>query len=160
MMPSFSVADLKEDQFEAVWPLVRAASPDITLWRWLQYAHEASHAGGLLGLFGPDGALFGFLTYREEDNLRCGRVLRVDDFLCVELSRAAPARRALCAGAEAIARDKGCAAIEFRLASRGYADAEGAKAKGWANLGHSLESVLFMKQLGAGSDGEDLARQA
>ena len=105
--------------------------------------------GGLLGLMGPDSTLFGLLTYRNEASLRHGRIFVVDNFLTFELNRAAPGRQALCDAAEVLAREQGCAAIEFRLDSRGYAIDRSAKARSWLDLGHSLEAVVFTKILDA-----------
>ena len=146
-MPIFSVVDIDEKLFDAAYPLVRTVAPGVSVEQWSRYAHKARTRGGLLGLIGAENALFGLLTYRNEESLRHGRIFHIDNFVTFELSRAAPGRRALCEAAEALARKHGCTAVEIRLDSRGYADGGTAKAQGWLNLGHGLEAVVFTKSL-------------
>ena len=150
-MPIFSVVDIDEKLFGATYPLVRAVAPEVSAEQWSIYARKVRMRGGLLGLIGAENALFGLLTYRNEENLRHGRIFHIDNFFTFELNRVAPGRLALCAAAEALARKQGCTAIEIRLDSRGYADGGMAKSQGWLNLGHSLDAVLFTKLLAAGS---------
>ena len=146
-MPIFSVVDMDENAAAAAYPLVRTAAPDVSSEQWLDYAGMIRMRGGLLGLMGPQSTLFGLLTYRNDASLRHGRIFAVDNFLSFELNRDAPGRQALCDAAEALAREQGCAAIEFRLDSRGYAIDRSARTQGWLNLGHSLEAVVFTKSL-------------
>ena len=146
-MPLYSVVDIGENALESVYPLVRSMAPEVSLEQWMDYARMTRRRGGLLGLFGPDGALFGFLAWRKETTLRRGPVLHIDKFVTFELSRAGDGRRALCEAAEALARREDCTAIDLRLGSRGFADARAGKAEGWTSLGHSLGSVIFTKQL-------------
>ena len=161
-MPIFSVVDIDEKAFAAAYPLVRTAAPDVSAEQWSAYAHKVRMRGGLLGLMGPQSTLFGLLTYRNEVSLCHGRIFVVDNFLTFELNRAAPGRRALYDAAEALARMQGCKAIELRLDSRGYAIDASAKARGWLNLGHSLEAVVFTKILDAVSatDGGEVRLRA
>lgn len=147
-MPIFSVVDMDENTVSAAYPLIRTATPHVSAEQWLDYARKVRMRGGLLGLMGPQNTLFGLLTYRSEASLDHGRVFVVDNFLTFELNRAAPGRQALCDAAEALARTKGCNAIELRLDSRGYAIDASARARAWLNLGHSLEGVVFIKMLG------------
>lgn len=147
-MPIFSVVDIDEKLFDAAYPLIRTAAPGVSAEQWSDYARKVRMRGGLLGLIGAENALFGLLSYRQEESLRHGRIFHVDNFMTFELNRAAPGRRALCEAAEALARKQGCAAIEFSLDSRGYADGGTARAQGWLNLGHTLDAVVFTKSLG------------
>ena len=151
-MPIFSVVDIDEKLFDAAYPLVRAVAPEVSAEQWLVYARKVRMRGGLLGLIGAENALFGLLTYRNEENLRRGRIFYVDNFVTFELNRAAPGRKALCEAAEALARKMGCTAIEIRQDSRGSADGGTTRTQGWSNLGHSLDAVLFTKLLDAGSE--------
>ena len=151
-MPIFTVVDIDEKLFDAAYPLVRAVAPEVSAEQWLVYARKLACVGGLLGLTGADGALFGFLSYRKGNVLRHDGVLQVENFVTFELNHAAPGRLALCAAAEALARKMGCSAIEVRQDSRGYADTGTAKSQGWLNLGHSLEAVVFTKLLEADSE--------
>ena len=151
-MPIFSVVDMDENAFAAAYPLVRTVAPEVSAEQWSDYARKVRLRGGLLGLIGPKGALFGLLTYRNEENLRHGRIFHIDNFMTFELNRAAPGRHALCEAAEVLARKHGCTAIEIRLDSCGYADGGATKAQGWLNLGHSLDAVVFTKSLEAGGE--------
>ena len=148
-MPQFTVVDIAEDQFEAAYPLVRTIAPEVPLDQWLDYACDVQRKGGLLGVTVDGGALIGFLAYRKEKRLRRSCVLHIDNIVTFELNRAAPGRRALGEAAETLALKMGCAALEYRLGSRGYADCGSAKAQGWVSLGHSLESVVFSKPVRA-----------
>lgn len=146
-MPLYSVVDIGENALESLYPLVRMTAPEVSLEQWLDYARTARSRGGLFGLFGPDGSLFGFLAWRKESTLRRGTVLHVDKFVTFELSRAGDGRRALYEAAEALAIRENCTAIDLRLAGRGYADLATSKADGWKSLGHKLGSVIFTKPL-------------
>ena len=156
-MPIFSVVDMDENAIAAAYPLVRTVAPEVSAEQWSDYARKLYGAGGLLGLTGADGALFGFFSYRKGDTLRYGCVLHIDIFVTFELNRAAPGRRALCEAAETLARKQGCAAIEIRLDSRGFADSGSAKSQGWLSLGHRLEAVVFTKLLEAGIEADTAA---
>ena len=138
---------MDEKLFEAAYPLVRTVAPDVSVEQWSIHARKVRMRGGLLGLIGAENALFGFLTYRNEESLRHGRIFRIDIFVTFELNRAAPGRKALCEAAEALARKQGCTAIEIRIDSRGFAEGGTARTQGWLNLGHSLEAVVFTKSL-------------
>ena len=146
-MPIFSVVDMDEKLFDAAYPLVRAVAPGVSVEQWSVHARKVRMRGGLLGLIGAENALFGLLTYRNEESLRHGRIFHIDNFVTFELNRAAPGRKALCEAAEALARKQGCTAIEIRLDSRGFAEGSTARTQGWLNLGHSLEAVVFTKSL-------------
>ena len=151
-MPIFSVVDIDEKLFDAAYPLVRAVAPEVSAEQWLDYARKIAREGGLLGLNGADGALFGFLSYRKGNTLRHDCVLHIDNFFTFELNRSAPGRLVLSAAAEALARKMGCTAIEIRQDSRGSADGGTTRTQGWSNLGHVLEAVVFTKLLDAGSE--------
>ena len=156
-MAILTVVDIDEKLFDAAYPLIRTIAPEVSAEEWSDYAGKVRLCGGLLGLLGPDGTLFGIMTYRVEESLRRGQCLLIGDFVTFELNRAAPGRRALCSAAEALAREKGCTAIELRLDSRGYVDHSTVKAQGWASLGHSLDTVVFVKSLTDSVDGNTSA---
>lgn len=146
-MPLFSVVDIDEKLFDAAFALVRTAMPDVSAKQWSDYARNACAHGGLLGLVGAQGALFGFLSYRIGESLRHGQVFHIDHFVTFELSRSNPARRALCEAAEALARAHGCGTIEVRISGNNYAVCGTAKAHCWQELGHVLDGVVFAKRL-------------
>ena len=56
-MPIFSVVDMDEKLFDAGYPLVRTAAPDVSAQQWRNYAGKVRMRGGLLGLMGPDSTL-------------------------------------------------------------------------------------------------------
>lgn len=145
--PQFYVDALTLEVAELAFPLVRAMAPEVGLEAWLDYVERRCREGGLIGLFGADGALVGLFSYRLGERLRHGRVLALDDFVCFELTHAAPARKTLIAAAEDLARSLGCTGLEVRIGQRGCAHAESPKARGWLSLGLELDSVIFVKPL-------------
>lgn len=153
-MPIFSVVDIDEKLLEAAYALVRTVMPDVSAIQWRDYASDARSRGGLLGLVGPQGNLFGFLTYRDEHSLRHGKTLHIDQFVTFELSRLAPGRRILYGAAESLALSRGCKAIELRLGKFGIAHGAVSKAQYWFDLGCSLDSMVFGKSLLSGLPGQ------
>ena len=71
-MPIFTVVDIDEKLFDAAYPLVRTVEPEVSAEQWSRYAYKVCLRGGLLGLVGADGVLFGFATYRVEESLGRG----------------------------------------------------------------------------------------
>ena len=146
-MPLYSVVDIGEDAFDSVYPLVRMMAPEVSLEHWLDYARMAQSRGGLLGLFGPDGSLFGFLAWRKETTLRRGTVLHIDKLMTVELSRTGAARRSLWDAAEALALRENCTAIDLRMTGPDCDAFVMPKANGWSRLGHKVGGIIFTKPL-------------
>ncbi|WP_146193545.1 hypothetical protein [Sphingosinicella humi] len=142
-----TVVDIEEDGLGPVYPLVRAAMPDVSLEQWLAYGSGLGGSGGVLGLSGPDGSLFGFATYEVRIALKHGRILHVDHFVIFELSGAGAARRALQNALEALARARGCGSIELRTSRRAYVD--NGRAGVWTGLGYALDGAFFVKTLAA-----------
>jgi hypothetical protein len=145
--PQFYVDALKLEEADLAFPLVRAIAPEVSLEEWVDYVERRCREGGLMGLFGADDVLIGLFSYRFGERLRHGRVLALDDFVTFELSQAAPARRALIAAAEDLARSLGCTGLEVRVGQRGLAHASSPRARGWLTLGLALDSVIFVKPL-------------
>lgn len=145
--PQFYVVGLGVAVAEAAYPLIRSIAPEIDREDWLEYVRRRCRVGGLIGLYGENGALVGLASYRLGERLRHGKVLALDDFVTFELSRTAPGRAALMAAAEERARLLGCAGIEVRTSARGLAEAGVDKAVGWLALGLAVESVIFVKPL-------------
>ena len=145
-MPIFSVVDIDEKLFDAAYSLVRTAMPDVSPGQWAEFARTARNSGGLIGLTGPEGALFGFLSYRLVESLRRGRVFHVDHFVTFELSHSGPGRRALCQAVDHRAKLLGCEAVEVRLDGGGFSF-RSAKTRCWQDLGHGFHGVVFAKQL-------------
>ena len=145
--PQFYVVPLDPAEADQAYPLVRTIAPEVSREEWLDYVERRCREGGLIGLFGDDGALIGLASHRFGQRLRHGRVLALDDFVTFELTHAAPGRAALLQGAENLARSLGCRGIEVRTGARGFADFGSARASGWLALGVALDSVIFTKPL-------------
>lgn len=145
--PQFTVAPVGLCRLADAYPLVRTFAPHVSLERWIAYATAMHERGGLLGLYGGSEAMFGLLSYQFALTLQHGRSMLIDNFVTFELSQSAPGRRALCEAAEALAMKNGCAAIELAIGSRGYADGDSAKARGWRAIGLELTGVVFRKDL-------------
>ena len=145
--PQFYVVELGAAEADSAYPLVRSVAPEIACNEWRDYVRRRCRTGGFKGLFDNNDILTGLFSYRLGERLRQGRVLALDDFVTFELSVAAPARKALLAAAEDLARDQGCAGLELRIGSRGLAEEHSRKAQGWTSLGMALDSVVFVKPL-------------
>ena len=147
-MPRFTVTYLGQDELQAAYPLVRVAAPDVTLEAWREHASRLiGEGGGVLAASTGGGALQGIALYRHEYMLRHGKTLSVEAIVSFELSRAAPARAALCEALEVLALANGCDSIVVTLPARGYADAASDKALGWNANGMKLDSVVFARRL-------------
>lgn len=145
--PQFYVDAVTPAQADDAYPLIRAIAPEVTVEGWRDYVQRRYRMGGLLGLHSETDGIVGLLSYRLGERMRHGLVLALDDFVTFELSQAAPGRKALLAAAERLALDLGCTGLELRLAARGFAETDGARAQGWTSLGLSLDSVIFVKAL-------------
>ena len=146
-MSHFRLRELEDCEFEPAFALVRSLAPDVPLRRWLAYARHLKSRGGILGLYGEEGGLFGLLTYRAEECLQLGRVLLVENFHTFELNSSAPGRKALCEAVEALAREGGYSAVQLIVGGRGYVDSASSKLRGWEALGHSADQVVLTKSL-------------
>lgn len=151
MTTLLTVTGIDGKQLEEAYALIRTLAPEVTLARWLDFATPIADAGkdkgGVLGVFGEDGSMFGLLTWRKEDCLRYGRVLIVENLVTFELSRAAPARKALSGAVKAIARKEQCSAVRLIVAGRGLVDPGSDKASGWTSLGLEAEGVIFTRKM-------------
>lgn len=145
--PVFYVDALTPVQADGGYPLVRSIAPEVTLEAWRDYVQRRYRSGGLLGLKDENDCIIGLLSYRLGERMRHGLVLTLDDFVTFELSQAAPGRAALLEAAEKLGRDLGCTGLELRVGSRGLADEQSSKARGWTALGLALDAVIFVKPL-------------
>ena len=119
-MPQFQLSHLSPDQMDNAYGLVRIALPGTPLPDWRRYANALLVSGGaILALTAEDGSIHALASYLPEPSLRYGRVLRVDTFIAFELSRRAPARRALCDALEAMAEGLDCSTVVYEQGSRG-----------------------------------------
>ena len=150
-MVQFSVSHLRTDMIPEAYALVRIAVPEVTFERWQEFADALiANGGGILGVFAGDATLHGLATYEIDNVLRHGRRLKVDTIVTFELTRLAPARKALCEALECRAAELGCTAMVLAMRSHGYADDASVKAEGWTTLGFGLDSITFARNLQPG----------
>lgn len=115
-MPDFTLAPLPRSRVAEAYPLVRMAYPQMSLAAWKAEAEARLANGGILTLFNPGGTIQALAAWQDDPQ---GEALKVDTFVVFELSRRAPARQALCEGLQALAAERGKAAVQFPLGSLG-----------------------------------------
>lgn len=143
-----SVKHLQEDQFDAAYPLVRIAAPELSPDDWRHFARRLTAGeGGILTVASGDGPPYGLAVYRVDYSLRHGRTLYVELIVTFEINLQAPARAALCEMLELIGLAKDCESLTLSTTSKGYAASHSPKADHWAALGLAVDSVLFTKKL-------------
>lgn len=149
-VPQLTVRELGNCDLPAAWPLVRTAAPALGPDRWTSYAEALiGRGGGIIGISGEDGGLYGIATYEAAENLRAGRVLRVGTLVTMELTRRSPVRRVLCEALDRLAPALRCEAVAISIPKRSFAARMTRNANGVAGSGSELEEVVFMKRLGA-----------
>lgn len=148
-VPQLTVRELGNCDLPAAWPLVRTAAPSLGPDRWRSYAEALiGRGGGIIGISGEDGGLYGIATYEAAENLRAGRVLRVGTLVTMELTRRSPVRRVLCEALDRLAPALRCEAVAISIPKRSFAARMTRNANGVAGSGSELEEVVFMKRLG------------
>jgi len=151
-LPQLTVRELGNCDLPAAWPLVRTAAPSLGADRWKSYAEALiGRGGGVIGVSGEDGGLYGVATYEAADNLRAGRVLRVGTLVTMELTRRSPVRRVLCNALDRLAPALQCEAIAISIPKRSFAARMTRNVNGVAGPGSELEEVVFMKRIGTPS---------
>lgn len=117
----FTVKPLPAGRIDAVFPLVRAAMPGLTLAQWRQFAADAATptesaiAPGVLIVENERGYIQGFCTFRLQRDLRHGTVVAVDDLVVLDLVNGEAAAVALVHALEERARQLGCGAVQLHL---------------------------------------------
>lgn len=144
----FSVKHLKEEQFGAVYPLVRIGAPKLSPEDWRHFARRLiAGEGGILVVTCGGGRPYGVAVYRVDYSLRHGRTLLVELIVTFELDRQQRARGALCEMLELIGYAKDCETLMLSTGSKGYAAPQAAKTQIWKGLGLDMDSVIFSKPL-------------
>lgn len=115
-MPTFTLEPLTENRIGEAYPLVRMVQPGMTFAEWEKEALAYLQAGGILALVAPSGIIQALAGWEDQPG---SAALKVDLFVVFELSRKAPARRALCEGLQALAMERGKQAVQFPLGSLG-----------------------------------------
>ena len=78
--------------------------------------------GGILAARAPDGTIHGVATYEVAKKALLGRVLAVDTLITFELSRRAPARRALCDALDLLGHAFDCRNIVLPIPSKRHVE--------------------------------------
>ena len=115
-MPTFTLEPLTEARIGEAYPLVRMVHPAMTFVEWEKQALAHLQDGGVLALVAPSGIVQALAGWEDQPG---SAALKVDLFVVFELSRKAPARRALCEGLQALAVERGKQAVHFPLGSLG-----------------------------------------
>jgi hypothetical protein len=96
-MVQFEIEHLSANQLMEAWPIVRMSDTYAHADWWAREAAELiDRGGGVLAVRVPGGDIQGVATYEVVKKALLGRVLAVGALITFELSRRAPARRALC----------------------------------------------------------------
>lgn len=125
-MSYFSVISIGQPEADEAYAFVRTLAPEVPPDLWDAFAASCGEPGGLLGLQLPGAGIFGIASYRVENCARLGRVMLVDNFWTLELSRSAPGRALLATSLEVTAARRGCGAVRQVLPC-GEADGETAR---------------------------------
>jgi hypothetical protein len=121
-MPRFAIEHLSDDRLPDAWPIVRMSHSHATADWWMSEASALiERGGGILAARAADGSIHGIATYEIVRKALVGRVLAVDTLISFELSRRAPARRALDEALELLASAFECRSIVLPLA-KGHAE--------------------------------------
>lgn len=111
-MPRFAIDHLNPDQLREAWPVVRMSDSLANCDWWVSEAAQLiERGGGILAARASDGSIHGVATYAVARKPLVGRVLTVDILVTFELSRRAPARRALYEALELLAGAFDCRSI-------------------------------------------------
>jgi hypothetical protein len=124
-MSYFSVAPLEPGEAEQAYAMVRTLAPEVPPRLWSAFVAGCRERGELLALR--------------------GRVLLVDNFVTVELSRAAPGRQLLAAALERIAAEHGCGEIRQLFACGGPPDEDGPALRNHLALADLSTGMSFNK---------------
>lgn len=147
-MPHFLTSALDEERFDEALPLVRMAIPGLDRQRWRTHCRQMARQGGGVLAAAADGALHGIASWRPDEDLRLGRVLRVEMIVTLELSDANPVRAALCETLEALcaAHDAVGIALSLPVRERGAASFP----ESWRRAGFRRQSLSMCKPIRPG----------
>lgn len=145
-MSHFSTFRLDQERLDEALPLVGMACPGIERERWLAYgAALARRGGGVMVATASDGAMHGLALYRPEDDLRHGKVIRVDMMLAFELNPTGPVRRSLLAALDLVGQYHEAQGLLLVIAGPGGRATASSSERSLEGVGFRQEAALFWK---------------
>lgn len=150
-MTHFLTTQLDDDRFREALPLVRMAIPGIDERRWFAHCYQMIRlGGGVLAAATKDAALHGVASWRPEEDLRLGRVLRVEMMVAFELSLANPVRTALCDALEALCGDHDAIGVALSLPIRERDGQPTSFPETWRRAGFRRQGLFMCKPVKPG----------
>ena len=144
--PHFSTFRLDRERFGDALPLVRMAIPQIDRPRWIAYCEALIRLdGGVLVATAADGGMHGLAIYHPEEDLRLGRIVRVDAMVAFELNPSNPVRLALCEAVAARCSALGASGVMLTVPERDPGDPGSGRARRWASAGFRRHGTALWK---------------
>jgi hypothetical protein len=147
-MSDFLTTALDEERYDEALPLVRMAIPGLDRERWRAHCRQMARQGGGALAAAADGALHGIASWHPDEDLRLGRVLRVEMIVALELSGANPVRAALCETLEALCVAHDAVGIALSLPVRDGAPSSFPES--WQRAGFRQQALLLGKPVRPG----------
>jgi hypothetical protein len=148
-MAHFLTVQLDQDRFGEVLPLVRIAIPGVDEQRWFAHCHQMIRlGGGVLAAATEDFSLHGVASWRPEEDLRLGRVLRVEMLVALELSHANPVRTTLCDALEALCASHDAVGVALSLPIRDRDGQPTSFPETWRRAGFRRQALFMCKPVG------------
>ncbi len=147
-MTLFLTSSLDDRRFAEALPLVRMAIPGIEDARWLAHCRQMARlGGGVLAAAAGDSELQGIASWRPDEDLRLGRVLRVEMMVALELSVANPVRTALCDALEALCLVHDAIGVALSLPIRERDGRPTALPETWRRAGFRRQALFMCKPI-------------
>jgi hypothetical protein len=161
MDQGFTAKPLGLRQIDQAYPLVRAIAPDLPVERWRDFAAALigpsgapGTPAGIMTVQNERGYIHGLFTYAAAEDLRCGKILAVDNFVVLDLFNLPAAVSSLLQAMEELAHTLDCTAIHTALPEC-YAPAPGhghPMLGFFRDEGHDVESLRLCKALAGNKD--------
>jgi hypothetical protein len=149
-MPHFLTSALDEERFDEALPLVRMAIPGLDRERWHAHCRQMARQGGGVLAAAADGALHGIASWHPDEDLRLGKVLRVEMIVALELSSANPVRAALCETLETLCAAHDAVGIALSVPVRDRGGAASSFPESWRRAGFRRQALFICKPVRPG----------
>ncbi len=149
-MTHFLTYELDEERFDEALPLVRMAIPGLDRERWRAHCRQMARQGGGVLATAAGNALHGIASWHPDEDLRLGRVLRVEMIAALELSGANPVRAALCEALEALCVVHDAVGIALSLPLRDRGSAPASFPESWRRAGFRRQAMFMCKPVRLG----------